>query len=293
MKNANRYPHNVHKLCTTKSDQVLRALSAISKPTTEFAQPRLRRSNGGPVRGYKFGCVCSCVGLQIYQKRVLSIKLRFPPPSTPAGKKCQFSGFSADLYSFCSFCALFGGGGGQTKLCGQAFDGHPDFSEFRCVWSVSFRPTQMWLYKFGCGFGAPWPFERTEFFDKCRVGEFTLDKPHAGPTIHYGFVGFSKQKRPNSQGMHGVDKSVRGPHVNPPDAISRLIPGPKLRWPPGPHKWVEICEISVVNLPRQTWNLSTYNHVSPGGLQFLRWTLNSLSAKSSAKTVDRALTLQH
>ena len=40
-------------------------------------------------------------------KIVLSIKSRFPPPR----KKCQFWGFYADLYSFSSFWALFGGGG--------------------------------------------------------------------------------------------------------------------------------------------------------------------------------------
>ena len=35
--------------------------SAISKPTTEFAQPRLSRVKGRspPARGYKLGCVCS------------------------------------------------------------------------------------------------------------------------------------------------------------------------------------------------------------------------------------------
>ena len=39
------------------------ASSASSKPTTEFAQPRLSRVKGrsSPVRGYKFGCVCSYV----------------------------------------------------------------------------------------------------------------------------------------------------------------------------------------------------------------------------------------
>ena len=35
--------------------------SASSKPTTEFAQPRLSRvkARSSPARGYKFGCVCS------------------------------------------------------------------------------------------------------------------------------------------------------------------------------------------------------------------------------------------
>ena len=35
--------------------------SASSKPTSEFAQPRLSRVKGrsSPARGYKFGCVCS------------------------------------------------------------------------------------------------------------------------------------------------------------------------------------------------------------------------------------------
>ena len=35
--------------------------SASSKPTTEFAQPRLSRvkRRSSPARGYKFGCVCS------------------------------------------------------------------------------------------------------------------------------------------------------------------------------------------------------------------------------------------
>ena len=34
-----------------------------SKPTTEFAQPRLSRVKGrsSPARGYKFGCVCSYI----------------------------------------------------------------------------------------------------------------------------------------------------------------------------------------------------------------------------------------
>ena len=36
-------------------------LSTRSKPTTEFAQPRLSRvkQRSSPTRGYKFGCVCS------------------------------------------------------------------------------------------------------------------------------------------------------------------------------------------------------------------------------------------
>ena len=35
--------------------------SASSKPTTEFAQPRLSRvkRRSSPATGYKFGCVCS------------------------------------------------------------------------------------------------------------------------------------------------------------------------------------------------------------------------------------------
>ena len=38
-------------------------ISASSKPTTEFAQPRLSRVKGrsSPARGCKFGCVCSCM----------------------------------------------------------------------------------------------------------------------------------------------------------------------------------------------------------------------------------------
>ena len=33
------------------------------------------------------------------------------------------------MYSFSSFGALLGGGGGKTKFCGQKFYGHPNFSE--------------------------------------------------------------------------------------------------------------------------------------------------------------------
>ena len=38
-------------------------VSASSKPTTEFAQPRLSRdkARSSPARGYKFGCVCSYI----------------------------------------------------------------------------------------------------------------------------------------------------------------------------------------------------------------------------------------
>ena len=54
----------------------------------------------------------------------LSIKLRFLPPR----KKCQFRGFSTDLYSFSSFWAIFWGGRG-TKFCGQELgDPHERFS---------------------------------------------------------------------------------------------------------------------------------------------------------------------
>ena len=44
-----------------KSEEQSKLISACSKPTTEFAQPCLSRVKGrsSPVRGYKFGCVCS------------------------------------------------------------------------------------------------------------------------------------------------------------------------------------------------------------------------------------------
>ena len=47
-------------------------------------------------------------------KIVLSIKSRSPPP--PGRKKCRFWGFFTDLYSFSSFWALFGGGGGVNQI---------------------------------------------------------------------------------------------------------------------------------------------------------------------------------
>ena len=38
-------------------------LSPMVFPRTEFAQPRLSRvkARSSPARGYKFGCVCSCM----------------------------------------------------------------------------------------------------------------------------------------------------------------------------------------------------------------------------------------
>ena len=43
-------------------------LSASSKPTTEFTQPRLSRVKGwaSPARGYKFGCVCSYMACELF-----------------------------------------------------------------------------------------------------------------------------------------------------------------------------------------------------------------------------------
>ena len=62
----------------------------------------------------------------------LSIKSRsLPPPQ----KKCQFWGCYTDLYSFSLILGPFRGGGGcKTKLCGQEFYGHPDFSDLWTSW---------------------------------------------------------------------------------------------------------------------------------------------------------------
>ena len=66
-------------------------------------------------------------------KIILSIKLRSPPPGT----KCQFWGFSTDLYGLSSVWAFLGGGGQIQILRTRIFVDTQTFWRMETCWQIS------------------------------------------------------------------------------------------------------------------------------------------------------------
>ena len=149
-------------------------VSASSKRTTEFAQPRLSRSQKKGVFRGEFLQICSpLLAVVLWVPHVLLVPISLSPWARhwtlqkPPLLKPPFLGNQVPEFEQGQTVVVVASDGVQIWVClflyGRSWGSRGNDRPFRnkhtqiCTPPPPFDPTQTGLRKFGCGFGARWP----------------------------------------------------------------------------------------------------------------------------------------